>query len=240
MRSGRELEYIPQHLDSHFLDSRLPDSKIAPLKKMVQELRNELAKSQRAANEQKDGLNEIIRSLHADLHTQETSLSAFSLSCWLTLPWQSFCYSYPSNEKIVILNKVVRLAGLRFLNSLSVIHIPCTKKATLNKVVHDLRKEQESLNKTNNSLCADLRTRNESSSALHIQHADAQHKADSLIQINRAHEQKHQCESLYTQGHIHGATKCLLEMLNTVDEDVRANKLIMNQLAGEFLCHALG
>jgi len=48
-----------------------------PRETTVQELHNELAESQRADNEQKEGLSEIIRSLRADLHTQETSASAF-------------------------------------------------------------------------------------------------------------------------------------------------------------------
>ncbi|KAI9571794.1 hypothetical protein HD554DRAFT_2074187 [Boletus coccyginus] len=49
------------------------NSKIAALEKMVRELRNELAQSQRAGNEREDSLNEMIRSLRADFRTQETS-----------------------------------------------------------------------------------------------------------------------------------------------------------------------
>ncbi|KAI9566731.1 hypothetical protein HD554DRAFT_2174164 [Boletus coccyginus] len=124
------------------------------------ELRNGLAKSQRAANEQKDSLIEIIGSLRADLHTPETN----------------------SNQKIV----------------------------TLNKVVRELRDKKESPNETSDSPRADLRTRDESSSALLVQLANAQCKTDGLIRINRAHEQKYQCKSLYTQGHICGATEYLL------------------------------
>ena len=90
----------PNTLTSYLLDSHLPDSKIAPLENTVQELRNELAKSQRAANEQRDTLNEMIRSLRADLRAQETSSSAFFFS---------FVCS-------------------RFLDSLSVTPIPQTKK----------------------------------------------------------------------------------------------------------------
>ncbi|KAI9571641.1 hypothetical protein HD554DRAFT_2168897 [Boletus coccyginus] len=147
-----------------------PNSKIADLKKTVQELCNELAKSQRAANEQKDSLSE-----------QETS----------------------SNQKI----------------------------ATLNKVVHELHNEKGSLNETISSLCADLRTCDDSSNALLVQLADAQHKADGLIRINRAHEQKHQCESLYAQGHIRNAAECLLKIVNTTDDDVRENKFITDWLS---------
>ncbi|KAI9455061.1 hypothetical protein HD554DRAFT_2042888 [Boletus coccyginus] len=66
---------------------------------------------------------------------------------------------------------------------------------------------------------------------LRAQLADAQRRADGLIRINHAHEQKNQCESLYAQGRIQGAAECLLEILNTVNEDVRGNKLIMDWLA---------
>ena len=110
---------------------------------------------------------------------------------------------------------------------------------TLNEVVHELRDEKESLNETNDSLRADLRTRDEDLGALRIQLADAQRKADGLIRINLAHSQKHQCESLYAQGQIHGAAECLLQILNAANEDVRANKLIMDWLSGEFRCRAL-
>jgi len=72
---------------------------------------------------------------------------------------------------------------------------------------------------------------------LRVQAADAQRKVDG---INHAHEQKHQCESLYAQGRIHGAAECLLELTNTVNEDARANKLISDWIAGEFRCRGLG
>jgi len=70
---------------------------------------------------------------------------------------------------------------------------------------------------------------------LHIQLANTQ-------QINYAHEQKHQCESLYAQGRIKGAVECLFELANTINEDVRlgANKVITDFVAGEFQRHALG
>ena len=122
---------------------------------------------------------------------------------------------------------------------------------TLNKIVHELRnqlatsrhtanQEKDSLNETISALRADLRTRDDSSNALLIQLANTQHKADSLIKINCVHEQKHQCESLYAQGHIGDATECLLKIMNTIDDDVRENKLLMDWLSGEFWCRALG
>jgi len=69
---------------------------------------------------------------------------------------------------------------------------------------------------------------------LRVQLADAQRKADGVIRINHAHEQKHQCESLSAQGRIQDAAECLLEFLNIVNEDVRSNKVIADFLAGEF------
>jgi len=53
-------------------------------------------------------------------------------------------------------------------------------------------------------------------------------------------EHKHQCESLFSQGRIQGAAECLLEFANTVNDDVKANKLIVDWLAGEFRRRAFG
>jgi len=50
----------------------------------------------------------------------------------------------------------------------------------------------------------------------------------------------HQYESLYVQGHIQAAAECLLEFANTVNDNVRANKFIIDWLAGEFRRRALG
>ncbi|KAI9455961.1 hypothetical protein HD554DRAFT_2238147 [Boletus coccyginus] len=87
--------------------------------------------------------------------------------------------------------------------------------------------EKDDLNETINSLRADLRTRDDSSCALRIQLADAQRRTDD---IDRALEQMHQCESLYTPGRIQDAAECLLEFANVVHEDVRANKFIIDWL----------
>ncbi|KAI9457924.1 hypothetical protein HD554DRAFT_2331179 [Boletus coccyginus] len=114
--------------------------------------------------------------------------------------------------------------------------------ATLNKGVEQFRnklamskrtanQEKDILNKTINS----LRTRDESSSGrithpeqtiqeLRFQLADAQ-------RINHAHEQRHQCESLYAKGHIQGAAECLLKFANTVNSDTRAEKAIIDWVA---------
>ena len=62
---------------------------------------------------------------------------------------------------------------------------------------------------------------------------ESQLKADSLIRINHAHEQKHRCESLYAQGRIYDAAESLLEIANDMNEDIR-DKLIFDWFAGEF------
>ncbi|KAI9455062.1 hypothetical protein HD554DRAFT_298615 [Boletus coccyginus] len=101
--------------------------------------------------------------------------------------------------------------------------------------------EKDRLKETAHSLRGNLYTRDESSSGpithpeqtiqeLRVQLADTQRKADGLIRISHAYEQKHQYESLYAQGRIQGAAECLLEILNTVNEDVRGNKFIMDWL----------
>ena len=76
----------------------------------------------------------------------------------------------------------------------------------------------------------------------HLEQAlsDTRRKTDSLIRINHAHEQKHQCESLYAQGRIQDAAECILEFANTVDDDVKTNRLIMDWFAGKFRRRALG
>ena len=48
------------------------------------------------------------------------------------------------------------------------------------------------------------------------------------------HEQKHQCEALYADGRTVDAAVSLLELTNTMSEEVRANGLIMDWLASTF------
>ncbi|KAI9571053.1 hypothetical protein HD554DRAFT_2169413 [Boletus coccyginus] len=92
---------------------------------------------------------------------------------------------------------------------------------------HAANKEKDDFNETINSLHANLCTRDNSSSALRIQLANAQCRADG---INNALEQMHQCKSLYAQDCIQGAAECLLETANSVDDGVRANKIIVDWL----------
>jgi len=111
-----------------------------------------------------------------------------------------------------------------------------SKIVRLEKTTRELHQERDDLNETINSLRADLRTRDNSSSALRIQLADAQRRADGF---NHTLEQMHQFEFLYSQGRIQGAAECLLEAANTVDDDVRTNKLIMDWLSSELRRRAL-
>jgi hypothetical protein len=46
--------------------------------------------------------------------------------------------------------------------------------------------------------------------------------------------QIYQCESLYVQGRIHDAAESLLAIANTVSEDFRVNKAMIEWIAGEF------
>ena len=123
-------------------------------------------------------------------------------------------------------------------------------------------KEKESLNETISSLRADLRAEHQSSSAfiatltcasldpclvdskithledtvqeLNVQLTGCHNKSDSLIRIIHAHEQIHQCEALYVQGRIYDAAESVLALANTIGEDLRANKTIIDWLASEF------
>ena len=71
---------------------------------------------------------------------------------------------------------------------------------------------------------------------LHVQLLDSQRTADGLVEILRVHERKHHCEALYAEGRIIAAAESLLEITNGLSEEVRANKLLMDWLAGEFQC----
>ncbi|KAF8550639.1 hypothetical protein OG21DRAFT_1487620 [Imleria badia] len=154
----------------------------------VQELRNELVKSERAASEEKDSLNGIIVSLRADRHTQETSSRN--------------------------LEKTVQELRDQLTTSQ---HTANQEKDSLIETIDSLRARDESLKRE----IALLRQINQE---LHVQLAESQHKANVLIRINRAHEQKHRCESLYAPGRIYDAAESLLEIANIVNEDESADK----------------
>ena len=56
----------------------------------------------------------------------------------------------------------------------------------------------------------------------------------NLAQLVRVHEQKHQCEVFYAEGHIVDAVASLLEIKNTAREAIRGYTFITDWLAGEF------
>ena len=82
----------------------------------------------------------------------------------------------------------------------------------------------EGLEKTVRDLCTKL--------------AASEKKADSLNEILCVHQRKHGCETLYANGHLLDAAQCLLDIMNTAS-DVKADKIIMNWLSGEFRHHRL-
>ena len=86
MRSRGEPEYVPRYSDTYFLHSRLLDGKLMGLAKTVQELRDELAESQRAANEEKDRLNGTIISLCT---RDENSSASISVGAYVSLTLMS-------------------------------------------------------------------------------------------------------------------------------------------------------
>lgn len=63
--------------------------------------------------------------------------------------------------------------------------------------------------------------------------ADSQQKTDRLTKVLFAHQQKHQCESLYADGHVMDAAQVLLEIARTAGDEVKADEIIMEWLSGE-------
>ena len=174
-----------------------------------------------------------------------------SLSPWLVLPPPIFCFLCPSNEQIVNLEESAQQLRHQLSDS-----------------QHTANQREDNLNETIDSLRVILRARDEYSSAsiatpahpplnvsllddkitrlehtvqeLNVELAESHHKADSLIRIIRAHEQKDHCESLYAQGRIYDAAESLLEIANTVNEDMRGDAFFFDWHAGEVRRSALG
>ncbi|KAG8214228.1 hypothetical protein J3R82DRAFT_11026 [Butyriboletus roseoflavus] len=97
------------------------------------------------------------------------------------------------------------------------------EKDSLNEIIKSLRTQNKNLND-------EIAQLKESFQELRTDFDDTQHKADSLGQLLHAHERKHQCEVLYNAGRIIDAAKFLLEIVNTLSEDVRTNKLFTDWL----------
>lgn len=73
---------------------------------------------------------------------------------------------------------------------------------------------------------------------MHSQLSDSRRAAaqekDNLVQILHTHEQTLQCDVLYADGRILDAAVLLLEITNSMSEEARANKLIMDWFASKF------
>ena len=62
--------------------------------------------------------------------------------------------------------------------------------------------------------------------------SNSQQKADSLTKILCTHRQKHQCETLYADGHVIDAAQVLFEIVRTASDEVKADTLIGDWLSG--------
>ena len=79
---------------------------------------------------------------------------------------------------------------------------------------------------------------------LRTQLSDSQQNAKQLStelsssrQVIRAHQQKHECETLYANGHVVDAANSLLDITRSINDDVKSDAIIMDWLSGEFCCH---
>lgn len=84
------------HENTEHWGSDVLSSNIVRLERIVRKLRNELAESQRAANEQEDNLNVIIKLLRVGLESHETSSSTFMVAL-LRFPYQHLPMRRPIN-----------------------------------------------------------------------------------------------------------------------------------------------
>ncbi|KAG9309642.1 hypothetical protein JVU11DRAFT_10306 [Chiua virens] len=141
---------------------------ISTLENTVQELRHELADWQRTANEEQDSLDEIISSLRAILHTQETD----------------------SHEQKVCLEQTIQelrdgLADSRCMTT--------REETSLNETIDSLRADfhTQAVNSAKKMACLEETIRE-----LRTELANSQHKADGLVRTLCAHERKLQEEVL--------------------------------------------
>ncbi|KAG6370910.1 hypothetical protein JVT61DRAFT_10934 [Boletus reticuloceps] len=112
-----------------------------------------------------------------------------------------------SNERIADLEKAIQELRIQLVTSQQ-------ERAHVNEIIGNSNSKTTHLEKTIRELRTEL--------------SDFQQRANGLL---HAHEQKHQCETLYAAGHVHDAAQTLLEITNTMTSEVRANRLIMDWLA---------
>ena len=111
------------------------------------------------------------------------------------------------------------------------------EKADLEETIEDLRaRDERSSAFFDNLICTSLTSIRLDEKIASLEQTVQELRAEraDFLQILHAHEQRHQCEVLYAGDHIIDAAKLLLEIVNTTSQAARANKLIMDWLAGEF------
>ena len=59
-------------------------------------------------------------------------------------------------------------------------------------------------------------------------------KLANCQQVIRAYRQKHECEILYANGHVINAAKSLVDIIKSINDDVKSDVIIMDWLSGEF------
>ena len=74
---------------------------------------------------------------------------------------------------------------------------------------------------------------------LRTQLSDSQQNAKQLRtelsssrQVIRVHHQKHECEILYSDGHVVDAAETLLDITRSITDDVRSDAIIVDWLSG--------
>ena len=76
---------------------------------------------------------------------------------------------------------------------------------------------------------------------LHTQLSDSQQNAKielaSSQLVVHAHRRKHECETLYANGHVIDAAKSLLDITKSITDDVKSDVIIMDWLSGRFRRH---
>ncbi|KAF8546701.1 hypothetical protein OG21DRAFT_1527654 [Imleria badia] len=172
---------------------------IAPVQRTVHELRDELANSQRVANEQKDSLNDIIRSLRANLYGQKTS----------------------SNEHIINLEETTQ----HFVTSSPTLNTPSIRRRTVSTQpstpfvpfsTHEMNAQT---------------TKSHISKKLTRKFAFNLPSPNEMPTVFSVHTSRDVIVNPCILKVAYMMLQTLLEMENTINEIVRADKLIIDWLA---------
>ncbi|KAG6375670.1 hypothetical protein JVT61DRAFT_3243 [Boletus reticuloceps] len=190
---------------------------------------SELADSKRAANQKEDTTKSLRVNLRArDANSSQSIATPIAIS--LT---HMFIFRKPSNNQLAASRRAVNdIVKSLHANLPTQDAGPNEKTANLGKTAQQIRRNittpRRALNQEGaaKSLHANRRTRGANSNStvaypeknpqqLRTELADSQNKINPL-QILRAHERKHQCEVLYTEGRVVDAVMSLLELTNTM------------------------